>query len=253
MFHVLKRHPLPIRAFFEHCLVLTYAYPQELLQPLLPPGLTLDTHGELGFLAVALVQTRRLRPAFLPAACGMDFFLAGYRIFTRFRTAAGRNLRGLRILRSDTDRPLMAWAGNLLTHYGYHRVALRWAETGETLEIEVRSPRAESDLHVIADLASRPAPLPEGSPFATLQEARRFAGPLPFTFDYERETHSMLMVQGVRKEWDPQPVRVQVLRNTFLEQPPFREAPPVLANAFHLAGVPYLWERGVREPLPEAI
>jgi hypothetical protein len=250
MLYQLKRHPLAIRAFFGHCLVLTYAFPEELLTPLLPPGLILDTFGELGFLAVAMVQTRGLRPVFLPAAMGVDFFLAGYRIFTRFQSSSGRNLRGLRILRSDTDRQLMASAGNLLTHYGYHKAAVRCVEKDGSLSVSLRTPAAEADLEVIADLSSKPAPLPERSPFATLQEARKFAGPLPFTFDYEAQTHSMLVIQGVRQRWDPQPIRVQVVKNTFLTREPFRNAGPVLASAFHLADVPYLWRRGVREPVP---
>ena len=41
-------------------------------------------------------------------------FFSGYRIFTRYRTTAGRTLRGLRILRSDTDRLSMQLFGNLL-------------------------------------------------------------------------------------------------------------------------------------------
>lgn len=250
MFHRLKRHALPIRAYFRHCLVLTYAFPQEVLKPLLPPGLTLDTYQELGFLAVAMVQTEALRPAFLPPAFGRDFFLAGYRLFARYQNASGRTLRGLRILRSDTDRQLMASGGNLFTHYLYRKSGVECVRKGETLEIRIRSPRAEADLEVHADLASKPAPLPAGSPFASLQDARKFAGPLPFTFDYEPETHSMIIVQGVRKQWDPQPVRVEVLQNTFLQGASFQGAAPILANAFHLAGVPYRWERGIREALP---
>jgi hypothetical protein len=74
---------------------------------MLAPGLALDTYGDLGFLAIALVETRDLRPAFLPARRGLNFFLAGYRIFSRYRTPAGRILRGLRILRSDTNRVSM--------------------------------------------------------------------------------------------------------------------------------------------------
>jgi len=248
--HLLRRHPLAIRAEFRHCLVLTYAFPRELLEPLLPPGLTLDSFGELGFLAVAMVQTEALRPASLPRLFGLDFFLTGYRIFARFTNASGRSLRGLRILRSDTDRQVMASAGNLLTHYGYRKAEVQCTKAGERLEIRIRTPREEADLHVIADLSSKPALLPAGSPFANMQEARRYAGPLPFTFDYEPETHSMLVIQGVRKQWDPQPVRVEVLQNTFLHRAPFRDAEPILANAFHLADVPYLWQRGVREALP---
>ena len=66
MLHLLKRHPLPVSAFFRHSLVLTYAFPRNVLEPLLPSGLTLDTHGDLGFLAIALVETEHLRPASCP-------------------------------------------------------------------------------------------------------------------------------------------------------------------------------------------
>ena len=79
----LKRHPLPIAAHFRHSLVITYAWPRQLLEPLLPPGLVLDTHGDFGFTAIALVQTERLRPTFVSASLGLDFFLTGYRIFVR--------------------------------------------------------------------------------------------------------------------------------------------------------------------------
>src|SRR5437667_9636522 len=92
---ILKRHPIPVAAFFRHSLVLTYALPAAALAPFLPPGLSLDTHRGIGFLAIAMVQTEDLRPSFLPKAFGQDFFLSGYRIFARFRTKAGRRLRGL--------------------------------------------------------------------------------------------------------------------------------------------------------------
>src|SRR5215813_3719101 len=96
----LKRHPFAVKAHFREVLVLAYAFPEELLRPLLPPGLELDAYEGFGFLAVALVQTESLRPFFLPKWMGQDFFLSGYRIFTRLRTWNGRTLRGLRILRS---------------------------------------------------------------------------------------------------------------------------------------------------------
>lgn len=251
MLHLLKRHPLPIRAFFRHTLVLTYAFPERVLEPLLPPGLTLDSYKGLGFLAIAMVQTEKLRPVGVPAALGQDFFLTGYRVFSRFRTAAGRSLRGLRILRSDADRELMVAAGNLLTHYNYAKCDATLHEDGGKLEVRIDT-GGEADLHVIADLASKPAPLPAGSPFSTVQEARKFAGPLPFTFDYEPETHSIVRIQGVRKRWNPEPVAVEVRQCTFLQHEPFAREQPVLANAFHLQDVPYRWERGVREPLPRA-
>jgi len=247
----LKRHPIPMATKFGHCLVLTYALPAAVLEPLLPPGLTLDRYEDFGFVAVALVQTRRMRPSFLPAAFGHDFFLAGYRIFTRYQTAEGRNLRGLRILRSETDRPLMMRAGNLLTHYHYHLAKVSQVESERHLAITIRDMQGALRLQVTADWDDDlPAPLPDGSPFPDSKVARRYAGPLPFTFDYERETHSIVRIQGVRANWNPQSVRVDVGRNAFLEEGPFAGTKPILASAFHVADIPYHWKRGIRERLP---
>jgi hypothetical protein len=251
MLHLLKRHPLPVTAFFRRSLVLTYAFPGDLLQPLLPPGLRLDGYRGFGFLAIAMVQTERLRPSFLPAAFGRDFFLSGYRIFTRL--AGGSSLRGLRILRSDTDSRWMVAAGNLLTHYHYRLCRASVAEQAGEVEIHIRTPRREADIDVIARIgahgAELPAALPAGSPFANQKDARRFAGPLPYTFDYEPETHSIVRIRGVRSQWNPQPVDVEVAQASFLQREPFRQVRPVLASAFYLSNVPYRWGRGVRIPL----
>jgi hypothetical protein len=245
MLHLLKRHPLPVTAFFRHSLVLTFAYPQELLQPLLPPGLVLDTYKGFGFLAIAMVQTTNLRPAFLPAFFGQDFFLSGYRIFTRLDQGAG-SIRGLRILRSDTDKRLMVFSGNLLTHYGYQYCAAECKEQAGELHVKITTPGGNADLEVSADLAHTPARLPKGTPFVDLNDARRFAGPLPYTFDYESETSSIIMIRGFRENWNPRPVQVNVIKCNFLNSKPFCQASPVLANAFHLQNVPYRWERGMR-------
>lgn len=246
MRHLLQRHPVPIRTHFGHSLVLTYALPADVLRPLLPPGLELDTHGDHGFVAAALVSTRKLRPAFLPAALGADLCLTGYRIFARFPTPGGRTMRGLRILRSDTDRRLMVLGGNLLTRYNYRFARIRTDASEGTLEFRVDSADGRADLHVSAAIGGGPSPLPDGSPFADAREARRFAGPLPYTFEYEPQTRSLIVIKAFRAHWDPQPVSVDVRRLTFFDHGPFAGTRPVLANAFHVADVDYGWERGVR-------
>jgi hypothetical protein len=244
MLHLLKRHPFPVKAFFRRSLVLTYAFPSDLLEPLLPPGVALDAHGQYGFLAIALVQTERLRPSFLPAALGCDFILSGYRVFVRLGKRAS-SVRGLFILRSDTNRRWMAAAGNIFTHYKYRLCEAELNARIGAIEWNIRTPSAEADLRVIARVDEEEAALPAGSPFLTVKEARRFAGPLPYTFDYERETHSLIRIQGVRQQWRPKAVAVEVLQNTFLRQEPFCRATATLANAFCVDGVPYLWNRGI--------
>jgi uncharacterized protein YqjF (DUF2071 family) len=243
----LKRHPFEVEAFFRWSLVLTYALPASLLRPLIGPGLELDTYGDFGFLAIALVQTESLRPAVLPKWLGRDFFLSGYRLFTRLVRPGKPTLRGLRILRSDTDRRSMALLGNVFTHYNYALARVRVEASGGTLAVRIRTPQREADLALQADLSGRPAPLPETTPFRSLDDARHFAGPLPFTFTYDESLGKLLVVKGVRKVWSPEPVTVRVREATFLDQPPFRQGAPRLANAFYLENVPYAWTRGTLE------
>ncbi|MEM1059363.1 MAG: DUF2071 domain-containing protein [Verrucomicrobiota bacterium] len=240
---------MPIRAHFDWVLVLTYALPAAALRPLLPSGLRLDDWQGRGFVAVAFVQTRRLRPAFLPEWMGRSFFLSGYRIFCRYRTAEGRDLRGLYILRSDTDSPFMVRAGNMMTHYHYHLAHVRSECAPSHLHLQIETPADEANVQLNSRLDAREISLPEGSPFADAREARRFAGPMPFTFNYEPETGSIIRVEGVRGGWKPRLVPVEVQELNFLRQPLFGDSQPALASCFHLENVDYRWKRGLRESI----
>lgn len=249
MLAALRRHPVPVEAFFRYSLVLTYAFPTEILSPLLPPGLTLDSYEGDAFLAIAMVQTENLRPVGVPAFLGRNFFLSGYRIFARYQRTDGKVLRGLRILRSDTDSRLMVFSGNLLTHYRYAKCEVESRRTPDILDLKITTPGAVADLSLRAFIDKQADAPPEGSPFPDLKTARHYAGPLPFTFDYERETHQMVIIEGVRQNWKPKPIHVEVERCSFLEQPPFNSATARLANAFFIENIPYRWRRGIVAPL----
>lgn len=238
----LKRHPFGIEAFFDYSLVLTYALPADFLQSLLPPRLEVDRSGDLGFIAIALVKTRQLRPTGFPKWLGRSFFLSGYRIFTRF-PVEGRRYRGLKILRSDTDSWSMVFLGNLMTHYSYHKVELTEHRADGQLGLEVASRDGLTDLSIKAQLRERE--LPSNSPFEDWREARKWCGPLPFTFSPEASSGKMIVVEGVRSDWAPIPIKVSVERINFFKQENFKGVKPVLANAFYTEGIPYRWKPGV--------
>lgn len=234
-----------MQAFFRRSLVLTYALPKEELNAQLGKGLVLDTYDDVGFLAIAMVETESLRPKGAPLWMGRDFFLSGYRIFARLERPGRPSLRGLKILRSDTDKTSMAFVGNIFTRYAYARAKVRVASSNESMEVEIQTKGAGADLHVVADLREKDAPLPEGSPFRNLADARSFAGPLPHTFDYEEKSGKMVVIKGLRKAWEPRPVRAFVKRATFLDA--YKDAR--LANAFYLENIPYEWKPGRLEDI----
>ncbi len=252
MLYLLRRHPFPVKAHFHRCLALTYAFPAKLLAGLLPPGLAVDTYGEFGFVAIALVETRNLRPAFLPSWLGQDFFLCGYRIFTRLSGGTGA-LRGLYILRSDTDRALMSYLGNVFTHYRYYLGDVTCERSGSVSRWKVSTRGGEADLSVSVDFEATKTRLPEGSPFPDFKVARRFAGPLPYTFDFEPQTGSIISVRGTRGEWNPQPASVAVDALAFFNRAPFNAVQPLLANAFYVQDVGYGWDRGRRVATAQSV
>ncbi len=242
--HLLRRHPIPISAFLRRSLVLTYAFPQEELRPLLYPHLELDSFEGHGFLAVAMVETEKLRPSFLPSPLGIDFFLLGYRIFVRYTTLSGKKLRGLQVIRSETDSKLLVRAGDLLTHYRYSLIRPT-VELGDGRMRVVVARDGVTKLEVTARLDE--PELPETSLFSSAKEARRFEGPMPFTFSYEPETGSVVRVEGVRREWDPRLVKAEVAVPPDFPSFGLRPGSARLVSAFCLENVPYRWKRGVVE------
>lgn len=233
----LKQHPFAVEAQLERTTVLTYAVPAAVLQPLVPACLALDTFGAWGFVAVALVQTRALRPQGLPAWLGQDFFLIGYRAFVRYTTAAGKRLRGLYILHSQTDKLRMTYLGNIFTSYGYATVDIHQ----EAINNQRRIHSAQAGLDIVVNETRDAPPLPAGSPFADWRQARRFAGPLPFTFSFH-PPQQVVIVEGVRETWQPQPVAVCRAQVPLLRQMGLAEAQ--LASAFTITDIPYHWQKG---------
>jgi len=239
MLSFLKNHPFAVEAYFESSLVLTFAVPKEQLQQLIPECLQLDTfQDKWAFVAVAMVQTKDLRPKGFPKFMGNDFFLIGYRVFVRYTNKSGKNLRGLYILKSETDKKKMEFMGNIFTHYNYTTTDIRQFENENIKEIS----SINSKVKITVDKIATEIPLPKQSPFSDWKEARRYAGPLPFTFTYNEKTKEVLIIEGVRQNWTPDPVQVLDYNFDFLNA--LKLENPVLANAFVIKNIPYYWKKG---------
>ena len=239
----LKNHPFPVEAFFESSVVLTFAAPKAQVQSLIPECLELDIFDDQwAFIAVAMVQTKDLLPKGFPKLLGNNFFLIGYRVFVRFTDQRGKRLRGLYILKSETDKRKMALFGNIFTHYNYTTTDIRL--TGGDDVVDIQSNR--SDIRMRAELSGgEDIALPAGSPFEDWKEARRFAGPLPFTFTYNAAKKEVLIIEGVREDWKPMPVKVTDQHFGFIDG---LKMDTRLANAFMIRNIPYYWKKGKIEP-----
>lgn len=242
MFDFLKKHPFAVEAYFDMSIVLTYAVPKEALINLLPECLAPDTlQDKWGFIAIAMVQTRGLRPKGFPEFMGNDFFLTGYRVFVRYTNSSGKRLRGLYILKSETNKKKMEMMGNIFTKYNYSTTDVKIIKKNN----EIKLSSLKSNFQIEVETGDIQTSLPEGSPFSDWKEARRYAGPLPFTFTYEPASKEVLIIEGVREHWDPQPLKVNIADISFLKTLNLPEYK--LANAFIIKDVPYYWKKGKTE------
>jgi Uncharacterized conserved protein (COG2071) len=260
MFSFLKNHPFAVEAFFESSFILTFAIPKEDLRQMIPECLVLDTFNDKwAFVAVAMVQTKALRPKGFPKIFGNNFFLIGYRIFVRYTNTAGRKLRGLYILQSETDKKRMGFLGNIFTHYNYKTTDIIQLKNssdgaGNVTGKNINSPVQEnivtiksiqSKFEVVIKTANEEVSLPPDSPFTNWKEARKFAGPLPFTFTFNPATKEVLIIEGVRQHWQPAPAEVISYHIPFLDS--FNSTNIQLANAFVIQNIPYYWKKGKKE------
>ena len=242
MFSYLKNHPFSVEAFFKSSWILTFAIPKDQIQQLIPHCLKLETHNDKwAFIAVAMVDSTGLRPKGFPAILGNDFFLIGYRVFVRYTNAAGKRLRGLYILKSETDKSKMEFLGNIFTHYNYTTTDIKVTQTNNLTEIE----SIKSCFKVLIEKSTEEIHLPENSPFNDWKEARKFAGPLPFTFTFDTDRKEVLIIEGVRQNWTPAPIKILNYSFSFLDDLNITGA--VLANAFVINNIPYFWKKGTIE------
>jgi hypothetical protein len=236
---MLNNHPFDVSAYFKHSIVLTYSLPKELLIDHIPEPFILDTfQDKFAFVAVAIVETQNLRPSIMPSYFGNNFILIGIRIFVKYININQKKLRGLFILKSQTNKKIMEYLGNCFTKYKYDTIDISLKNENDKFIIVSN----KSKINILAEIKNENIKLPIDSPFQSWSEARRFAGPLPFTFSFDEQKSEVLIVEGVRENWIPKPLQINHEKIGILEEFGFENIK--LASSFIVSEIPYYWKKG---------
>ncbi len=133
----------------------------------------------------------------------------------------------------------MAFFGNIFTHYNYTTTDINYnCRNGVT---EISSEKSGFKIKIGNEYGEHIS-LPPGSPFNDWKEARRFAGPLPFTFTYNAAKKEIVIIEGVRENWKPMPVSVMEQQFSFIDDLELNDVR--LANCFIIQKIPYYWKKG---------
>jgi len=127
---------------WEHLLFAHWKIDRELIEPLLPRGLHVDTYAGAAWVGVVAFRMRSLRPRGLPPLPGLSNF-AELNLRTYAHDDEGR--RGVWFFSLDADQRIAAWIARTLFHlpYQYARMRARCAPDGW---VDLRCRRPSDDL-----------------------------------------------------------------------------------------------------------
>lgn len=235
----IPRNPFSVAGSIRQCWLFVYRLPLVTAQHLLPSPLRLVAHGGFAFMNIVVCRLSGMRPAIVPASIGLGYWHVAYRLHAWAPCETGRTLEGLHFLRSDCDRRVVAWAGNMLTDFHFHPAAIRVVETAHAVTGNIESSTAPAHFRIDR---REPPTLAEGSPFSTLEEAAAFLKYKPYSLSVESEdTLQVVRVRRAETAWRSRVVAVREAQWGFLDG-----CEAGLELCYEVEPIDYRWERGHR-------
>lgn len=232
----------------ESCFLLSYAVEHAKVVHLVPAGLELLRVRDTAFLNIVVCRVTCMRPALFPRWLGMTFWQVAYRLQIRATLAGGESIEGLFFLRSDVDRPLLSFVGNLMTDFRFHPAHIRVAAKGLDSEISVGSGSGGEARVVVRREVGDQAPSPD-SVFATIEDRERLLEYAPFGLALDGDGRWLRIAEVIRDDraWKERPAAVITDRWDYLDSLGLRGRR--LERAMEVAPIEYRWRLGRSEPM----
>jgi hypothetical protein len=230
-----QKNPVTMVGTLERCWLFTFRTPAEAVCEYLPGPLQPVTWGDVTYWNVVVAHIARMRPKPAPAISGVSYWHVAYRLYVRFTPPGGAPLEGLYFVRSDCDSRLMTAAGNLLTDFNFHTAQVAVERVGDELVLRV----ASADAPAAARLTRDAPTLPDGAPFASLDEAARALKYQPYGISADRQCAvNVVRISRDERAWQSR------LRHVAGQEWRFLAGKPVQPElCYEVAPIDYQWNR----------
>lgn len=229
----LPKHPVPMRAVFRRCWLLTWRIEPGALQRQLPPGLSPWIHDGSAWLSIVVARMHDMRPTFLPRLLGVAFDQVVYRaVVTR------GDERGVYFLRTEANHRAYAWGGDLLTHFHFHYAPIDIVGDGAEASIVAHPPGAAA--FRVRFAAAAPEALLAPLPFDSLDGVRTVLCDLFYAFSVHPRTGAPGRVAVSRPEWPIRLVEPKDVHAPWMTEVLFPGA-CTLSHGVYTRDVPYRW------------
>jgi len=227
-----------VAGLMERRILVNYRIDPEVAAKLIPDPFRPQIVGGHAIGGICLIRLARLRPRFLPAACGFTSENAAHRFAVEW-TEGNQLRRGVYIPRRDSSSWFNTLVGGRLFPGLHHRARFAVQESETRWSVRFASVDGSAAVSVDAELADR---VPAGSVFGDLTEATEFfrAGANGFSPAACPDCYDGLKLQADRWSLEPLDVR-QVSSSLFDDRGQFPAGAAEFDSAFLMRNVPHRW------------
>ena len=202
-----------IRGVIDRRILVNYRVDPQVLARLLPAPFRPKIVRGMGLVGICLIRLKQIRPAFLPAWCGISSENAAHRMAAEWDDHGGAH-SGVYIRRRDTSSRLNSLAGGRLFPGVAHHAKFTVRETADEFAVAVRSDDGDTSLSVRCHRAQQ---LTSTSLFQSMEEASSFfeTGSLGYS-----DCADVRRFQGMElrcRNWLLQPLDVDEVQSSFFD------------------------------------
>ena len=202
-----------IRGVIDRRILVNYRVDPRVLAPLVSAPFRPKIVRDEGLVGICLIRLKRVRPAFLPAWCGISSENAAHRTAVEWDDN-GVTREGVYVRRRDTNSWLNSLAGGRIFPGLHNHATFTVKETTDHFEVALRSDDGETSMSVTGHRTDK---LPASSMFESLEEASAFyqAGSLGYS-----ATADSARFQGLElrcRNWSVEPLAVEEVRSSFFD------------------------------------
>jgi hypothetical protein len=202
-----------IQGIIKRRLLVNFRVDPDVVQPLLPPGLTPKLQGGYAIAGICLIRLEQIRPSLVPWPVGFSAENAAHRIAVLWRDADGDEKEGVFIPMRHSDSSLILLTGGRLFPGVHRRAVFKVADTVKTIDISIRTTSGDMQVFLRGKSAVE---LPDGSVFPSPPAASEFFRGGSVGYSPGRDSNRLEGLRLDSASWRVDPLSISAVHSSWL-------------------------------------
>ncbi len=202
-----------IRGVIKRRLLVNFRVDPEVVQRILPEGLTPKLQGDHAIAGICLIRLEQIRPSLIPWPVGLSGENAAHRVAVTWRDGDGAAREGVYIPMRHTNSSVILMVGGRVFPGVHERATFDVADTGTDIDISIRATAGDMDVTLRGKSAEE---LPRGSAFPSLTAASEFFRGGSVGYSRGRDGGRLEGLTLVSPNWRVDPLAISEVHSSWL-------------------------------------